>query len=391
MVPTHDASRTDAGTEVARHHPRWAWGSLVATPSAVMVAGLVPLAAWVAAQIGALPLLGVWTLAAVLLLRTVRRQRPALSIAGDTAVLTLSSGGPAVDTVTREQITELRVLDRTAAAALVASASVEHPHLDTRGFTTLPAEDGPGHEPAALLIATGQGPHRLVRLWPVWRPQQAQLLVAQLTSPGPGGPRQVAVELPARTDPPPPAWREIARTVWWRAGLVALVAVAAGAMIRLLSAVLRAMVMDPVLATRLGPAVSYATRWLELVVVVAGAIGGLVAAGIVLAWGARGAGPRLASIWRLAAWRTGWALWQLKLWLIGTAGLQAVLGVAGQRVVLSVATASVAIPAVQLTRELARRTVEETRGARPAMVRISRAPQLLPLAAAVVAVLALRT
>lgn len=281
-----------------------------------------------------------------------------------------------------ERIRDLELLTRDAADGLVDE------HLDRvtgrrrrgrgrrrRGprwsaavYLRYPPRVTSGDDLAGLLVTTDTGPgHRV--LLPVWRPAHGPRLVRAIaTATG-----HVDADTAAATWPDEPRWsttlREAVRADRGRlvAALVVptLVVLGVWQVLRLV----RAAVLDPVLGTAVGTVVQYLTRLVLVTIGTAAVVGAVVAVVATVVWRRDGRPITWQQAVELARLRTTWVLWQLRIWLAGTALLWTISGVGTVRFALGYTLAGVAVPGWQALHDVVRRTVEEVRHRPPPPLR----------------------
>lgn len=375
--------------EVAYRTTRpWAWGTwrpgrlsvavvLLLPVTGLLVADLIPFGG-VAVVSGA-----IWWLGA-----TLDAARPTLEV-GERLIRCGTAAGKAEPTeLSITTLVDLRAVTAEEVVPLLESGKLGRANLDTTAFTADPvylAARAPS-DVVAVITFNGRGKRRTRALLPIWRPADARPFVAAAVTASPNLDSLDDLEVvpPPVRRPAPPERRTILTAVGVRLVAAAVVPIAAGGLAWAAGRRLRAVVLDPLFGTNTGLAAIAGFRLAELSVGVAAVVTGLVAGAALYAWQGAGRPITVFQSWQLGAVRSVWALWQLRVWLIGTAGLLAVTGVAQADVALAYAAATFAIPAVQAVRELVKRTVEEARTLHPEpLLRVARAHQWVAGAAAV--------
>lgn len=259
------------------------------------------------------------------------------------------------------------------------------PHLDATPYRRLPPAATAADDTAALLVTIAAGRDHRRTLLPVWRPSDGRrLLRAVATATGRLDPAVIAATWPDPTDRWSMSRRAALRAERGRLAVVGVAATAAVTVIWQVLRLLRATTLDALLGTWAGLAVRTLSTAV-LLAAIATAVVGVAVTGLASVVWRRAERP---VTWRqavdLARLRTGWLLWQLRIWLAGTALLWTVSGVGTPRYALGYTLASGIIPGAQALHEVVRRTVEEaTTSTPPPLRRVRLAHQWLSGAAAV--------
>jgi hypothetical protein len=370
----------------------WAWGAWRPGRPSVAVVLLFPVAISLGAEL--VPLGGVAVVAGAVwwLAATFAAARPTLEV-GERVIRCGAGAGRTEPTeLSLTTLVDLRAVTAEEVVPLLESGKLGRANLATAPFVTDPVHlvaRSPS-DVVAVITFNGRGKRRTRTLLPIWEPAEARPFVAAAVAATPNLDTLDDVEMapPEVTRPAEPDRRAVLASVGGRLVAAAALPIAAGGFMWAIGRQLRALVLDPLFGTNAGLAAIAGFRLAELTVGVAAVATGLVAGAALYAWQGSGRPITLIQSWQLGAVRSLWALWQLRVWLVGTAALLAVTGIVLADVALAYAAATLAIPGVQVVREVVKRTVEEARMLHPEpLLRVARAHQWVAVVAAVAAFL----
>lgn len=385
VPPLPSPRQPEARLEV---RPPWPYGDLRPTWRSLVVCALLPVVAGIAGLLLPFGAEAVAVLAVAVFALEQAGRVPVVSVSDD-VVRVGTPHDAAPRTIPIDAIVDLELVD-TARVQTLLDGERSDERLDTSAHRAHPPEPEHRHPdaPVGLLVTTtpddvpprrarrrrGHRPPMTSRiLLPVWRDQDGVPLLRAIAAAtdrlDPAAVDRCWPDVPA-DEPTPRRPLRIAL----RPCVAPVIAVLATALVTVLvvlqvTRLFRAATLDAVLGTWLGTGLIFLYRGLATLTVSAVAATAFVAVLALIAWARVEQHVPPADALRLGWIRARWALWHLRVWLVGVAILLTVTGVGTTRFALAYIASSGAIPVTQAVHDLARRTVEEASSPHPPALR----------------------